>query len=188
MTPHPTPGTRAALPSTSRGLGQHFTSPKKKRNPRKSQTLVSIPGQAKKRQHLHDRLHDLLNHKKVHAPAACETSLDAAPEGSTPETETIRFMDVEEADGGEPSDHSPPMQRARVGNLFSHWKSVIPTMVRPYLEYLGETLGKPLPRHAPSLSACLRDCEKRSTNITCLYFDCKFPLRPMISDAVLNIH
>ena len=94
MTPKPAPGARAALPSTSRGLGQHFTSPKKKRNPRKSQTLVSIPGQAKKRQRLRDRLNDLLNHKKVHAPATCETSLDAAPEGSALEMDPIGFMDV----------------------------------------------------------------------------------------------
>ena len=176
MTPNPAPGTRAALPSTTRGLGQHFTSPKKKKNTRKTQTLVPFPGQAKKRQRLLDRLNNLLNHKVVHEPAGCETNLATAPEVSTPETETIGFMDVEEADDHEPTEHSPPMQHARVDHLFSHWKSVIPTMARPYLEYLGETLGKPLPRHASLLSACLRDCDKRSTNITCLYFDCKSSL------------
>ena len=31
MTPNPAPDTQAALPSTTRGLGQHFTSLKKKR-------------------------------------------------------------------------------------------------------------------------------------------------------------
>ena len=191
MTPNPAPGTRAALPSTTRGLGQHFTSPKKKKNPRKTQTLVSFPGQAKKRQRLLDRLNSLLNHKTVDEPAVCETFLDAAPEGLTPEMDPIGFMDVDNANNAnnadEPTKRCLPKQRARIDHLFSHWKSVIPTMVRPYLEYLGDTLGKPLPQHASSLSACLRNCEKRSTNITCLYFDCKFPLRPMIADAVLSI-
>ncbi|KAI6104059.1 hypothetical protein EV401DRAFT_1821443, partial [Pisolithus croceorrhizus] len=56
---------------------------------------------------------------------------------------------------------------------FSRWKSVIPTMVRPYLEYLSETLGKPLTQQVSSLSSCSQNCEKKLTNITCLYFDCK---------------
>ena len=68
--------------------------------------------------------------------------------------ETIEFMDVEEANDHELTEHTPPMQHAHVDHLFNHWKSVIPTMVRPYLEYLGETLGKPLPQHTSSLSAC----------------------------------
>jgi len=145
MTPNAAPGMWAALPSMTRGLGQHFTSLKKKKNARKTQTLVSFPGQAKKCQHLLDCLNNLLNHKVVHEPARCETDLATAPEVSTPEMETIGFMDVEEADDHEPTEHSPPMQHACVDHLFSHWKSVIPTMACPYLEYLGETLGKPLP-------------------------------------------
>ncbi|KIM60107.1 hypothetical protein SCLCIDRAFT_41377, partial [Scleroderma citrinum Foug A] len=54
---------------------------------------------------------------------------------------------------------------------FSHWKSIIPTIIHPYLEYLSETLGKLLAQHVSSLSACLQDCEKQSAVITCLYFD-----------------
>ena len=162
MTPNPAPSTRAALSSTTRGLGQYFTSPKKKKNPRKAQTLVSFPGQAKKRQRLLDRLNSL-NHKMIDEPSGCETCLDAAPKGLTPEMDPIGFMDVDDADDtDEPTKRCLPMQRARIDHLFSHWMSVIPMMVRPYLEYLGDTLGKLLPQHASSLSACLRDCEKRS--------------------------
>ena len=155
MAPKPAPGMQAALPSTTRGLGQHFTSPKKKKNPQKTQTLFSFPGQVKKHQHLLNHLNNLLNHKRVHEPAGCEMSLDTAPKGPTLEMETIEFMDVEEANDHELTEHAPPMQCARVNHLFNHWKSVIPTMVHPYLEYLGEPLGKPLPQHASSLSACL---------------------------------
>ncbi|KIM59894.1 hypothetical protein SCLCIDRAFT_1217341 [Scleroderma citrinum Foug A] len=89
MTPKPRPGTREALPSTTKGLGHHFTSPRKKRNPRKTQTLVSFPGQARRRQLLLDRLDDLLNHRTPCEPPGCEAGLDTAPESSTLETETI---------------------------------------------------------------------------------------------------
>ncbi|KIK16562.1 hypothetical protein PISMIDRAFT_113125, partial [Pisolithus microcarpus 441] len=59
---------------------------------------------------------------------------------------------------------------------FSSWKSIILTIVRPHLEYLSETLGKPLAQQMSSLSACSRNCDKRLTNITCLYFDCEHAL------------
>lgn len=188
MTPKPLPGTRGALPSTTKGLGHHFASPKKKKNPRKAQTLVSFPGLAIKRQHLLDHLDDLLNHRTACGPPGCEMGLDVAPESPTPETETIEIMDVEDTDDHAPTDHPPPIQWARVHHLFSHWKSVIPTLVRPHLEYLSETLGKPLPSHPSSLSICSCDCDKQSTNITCLYFDCKyFSLFPVSADTILNI-
>lgn len=111
---------------------------------------------------------------------------DVAPEGSITETEMIGTADVEETSTHKHTDHPPLMQWARLDHFFSNWQSVIPTIVRPYLEYLSETLGKPLAQHIPSLSACLQDCEKQPTSITCLYFDCEFLLCPASHDMILN--
>ncbi|KIK22668.1 hypothetical protein PISMIDRAFT_102081 [Pisolithus microcarpus 441] len=58
--------------------------------------------------------------------------------------------------------------------FFNSWKLVISTIVHPYMQYLSETVGKPLAQQVSLLSACSKDCDKRRTNITCLYFDCKF--------------
>ena len=176
MTPKPKPGTWGALPSTTNGLGIHFSSPRKKKNPQKTQTFVYFPGQALRHQCLLDHLDDLFNHKTACEPPGCEAGLDTAPESFTLEMETIGNMDVEETDDNERSEHPPPLQWARQDHLFSNWKSLIPTIVCPHLEYLSETLGKPLTGHASLLSACSRDCDKRPTKITCLYFDCKFLL------------
>ena len=174
-------------PQQNQGFGPTFYVSEKEKEPTKDSNSCFF-SRSSQGQRLLDRLNSLLNHKMIDEPAGCETCLDAAPEGLTPETDLIGFMNVDDADADESTKRYLPMQRARIDHLFSHWMSVIPMIVHPYLEYLGDTLGKPLPQHASSLSACLRDYEKRSTNITCLYFDCKFPLRPMIADAVLSIH
>ncbi|KAI6112818.1 hypothetical protein F5141DRAFT_1272645 [Pisolithus sp. B1] len=167
MTPKPKPGTQAALPSTTKGMGCHFTSPCKVRNPQKSQSYVSFPGQNSKQQRLLAHLDDLLNHKSTSVPPG-EPVPDTLPEDPTVDTETMVVTDTEET-----SDHESRRgpQRVRQDHFFSSWKLIIPTIVHPYLEYLSETLGKPLAQQISSLSACSRNCDKRLTNITCLYFD-----------------
>ena len=183
MVPKPKSGTRAALPSTTNGIGRHFSSPHKVKNPRKTQTFVSFPGQNSKCQRLLAHLDDLLSHKGAPQPSACETAPDAAPESSITEVEMMGI--VEEPSAHEHADR-PLTQSARLDHFFSNWKSIIPTIVRPYLEYLNETLGKPLTQHVSSLSACLQDCEKQSTHITGLYFDCQSLLCPAHGDIILN--
>ncbi|KAI6163355.1 hypothetical protein EDD17DRAFT_1693658 [Pisolithus thermaeus] len=165
MVLNPNPRTRAALSSTTKGMGHHFTSPRKVRNPRKTQTHVSFLGQNTKRHCLLAHLDDLLNHKS--APPSDEPTVDTLPEDSIVDMEIVVGTDMEETGDYE----HPTPQRVRHDHFFSRWKSVIPTMVRPYLEYLSETLGKPLTQQVSSLSSCSQNCEKKLTNITCLYFD-----------------
>ena len=98
----------------------------------------------------------------------------------------IGIVDVEETSAHEHADNLPLVQQARLDHFFSHWKSIIPTIVRPYLEYLSKTLGKPLAQHVSSLSTCLQDCEKQSAVITCLYFDCQFLLCILSDGMILN--
>ncbi|KAF8439952.1 hypothetical protein L210DRAFT_857438, partial [Boletus edulis BED1] len=43
--------------------------------------------------------------------------------------------------------------------LYHSWKSLIPTIVAPYLNYISRTLGKPLPASPRSISLCRHnDC------------------------------
>ncbi|KIK25365.1 hypothetical protein PISMIDRAFT_96876 [Pisolithus microcarpus 441] len=75
-------------------------------------------------------------------------------------------------DSEETSDCEHPVLQCTCHNhFFSSWKSVIPTIVHPYMQYLSEMLGKLLALQVSLLSACLQSCDKRLTNITCLYFD-----------------
>jgi len=91
---------------------------------------------------------------------------------------------VEEPSAHEHADR-PLTQSACLDHFFSNWKSIIPTIVCPYLEYLNETLGKLLTQHVSSLSTCLQDCEKQSTHITGLYFDCQSLLCPCYNHVQL---
>lgn len=105
----PKSGTRAALPSTTRGLGQHFTSPRRRRNVKKSQTLVEFPGRNLRRERLLARIEELRSHKHDSSQTAGPSILspemhaDALPmdDGSTP-MEFGEDIDV-------PDDHPHPV-------------------------------------------------------------------------------
>lgn len=157
MVPKPQPGTRGALPSTTTGMGRQFSSPRKVKNPRKTKTFVSFPGHSRRCQCLLAELNDLLHHKVECQPPASEM-IQEAPLNT--EVEMSGILDVGEASDYEQPD-PPLVQRARLDHFFSNWKSVIPTIVCPYLEYLSETLGKPVTRHVSPLSACSRVCSDK---------------------------
>ncbi|KIM58042.1 hypothetical protein SCLCIDRAFT_129208 [Scleroderma citrinum Foug A] len=58
--------------------------------------------------------------------------------------------------------------------LYNSWKSLIPTLVLPFLNYMSRTLGKPLPPCLPSILLCKQNnCERKITKILCLLFDCE---------------
>jgi len=188
MVPKPKDGTWAALPCTTKGFGHHFTSPRKVKNPRKTKTLVSFPGQEAKRQCLLTRLDDLLNHRVPGQPSTCEAIQDTSVENSIMDTEMMDSANVEEDANLECAYHPPPTQRACLDHFFNNWKAVIPTIVRPYLEYINKTLGKPTTEHVSSLSACSQDCtNKWVSNITCLYFDCQSLSCPINGDMLLTL-
>lgn len=96
--------------------------------------VMSFPGSENKHQHLFAQLDDLLNHRGAYQLSPCKMIPDVAPEGSITETEMIGTADVEETSAHKHTDHPPLMQWARLDHFFSNWQSVIPTIVRPYLE------------------------------------------------------
>ena len=170
---NPRPGTRGALPSTISGMGQHFTSPKRRRDKRKSQTEVVIPGQDAKRQRLHQRLDDLLNRKLPVMPPPPVTNdplLDAVIEDATGNTDPIQHVD----DDVNEEIHHNSTPSVATSRLYDNWHTVIPSIIQPYLQYLAETIGKPLTRPDATLIGCHRGCEPKRTSLLCLHFDCTF--------------
>lgn len=60
------PDTRAAQPSTSKGLGAHFMSPRGRLKRRHRYAIpVEVPGQDRKRQRLQSELNALLQHRNI---------------------------------------------------------------------------------------------------------------------------
>ncbi|KIM55135.1 hypothetical protein SCLCIDRAFT_48836, partial [Scleroderma citrinum Foug A] len=58
--------------------------------------------------------------------------------------------------------------------LYNSWRSLIPTLIEPLLEYTSRTLGKHLPPLLSTISFCKKcDCERRTARILCLLFDCE---------------
>lgn len=169
---HPWPGIRHALPSTMLGMGQHFSSPKKRWDKRKTQTIVTIPGQSAKRQQLLQQLNDLFDHK-MSSPLPSRTT-SPPPEGDV--TDALDGTMIQHP-GDEPvledttSDYPAPSIAASW--LYDSWTAVIPTIIEPFLQYLTEMIGKPLTSHDSVLFSChgTATCEPKHSSILCLYFD-----------------
>ncbi|KAG6369896.1 hypothetical protein JVT61DRAFT_13361 [Boletus reticuloceps] len=172
------PGTRASQPSTSHGIGQHFTSPRRARTRLKSSTPVIIPGRARKRELLLNRLQTLLSQRgpnPLHHPRTPSPSLAVG-------TKQDQTVDTFSADFDGADDHanievvpdqppSRPVRRNIQANQYQKWRSTIPTLIEPYLAYLEHTLGKPVPPPAPILSNCQMSCETKKTELVALYYD-----------------
>ena len=185
---HPPPGTRHALPSTSFGMGHHFSSPQKRRQKKKTQTNVVIPGQLAKRQRLLQHLNELLND---------ESPLPLPSATSPPSPEDIDVdisVDIPtiQPPTDEPSfKHIPDslVPNVTVGRLYDTWTMVIPTIVESYLQYMTETVGKPITSHDTPLFDCHGCCEPKRSSLLCLYFDCAsinpIPVQMLMSFQVL---
>lgn len=176
----PTPGTRSALPSTSKGLGIHFSSPRKARNPKKTQTFVNIPGRETKRQRLLTHLDDLLQKRPADAPAhnggSIPEAATSAPESPVHDDAPLDYNFPD--DVLDPPDTTPTSVSTATrasSNRYENWKKTIPTLIPLFLSYLSRTLGKPTsaPSNTP-LSCCRGDCDVKKTQIIALYHDCEF--------------
>ncbi|KAG1719944.1 hypothetical protein EDD22DRAFT_1027885, partial [Suillus occidentalis] len=182
---------------TSMGLGHHFVSPKKSRDPKKTQTLVHIPGVNSQHQRLLDEMAALM--KPQH-------STTGIPSSKVTQGETQAPMDIDYNAGHDDNDLSyvyddddhfanaapqpdegalcptdvPKVDLGRhrilpdkmAINLYNAWKVLIPTLVDPHLKYSARTHGHALPEVHPVISACAgRRCSQRQFSIVCLFFD-----------------
>lgn len=171
---------RGSLVSASTGVGQHFSTPPRKRDKRKTQIIAHIPGQSTKRARLLSELTALLEHPSQTAtPQSISTS--SMPDGNiqADTTFTSEFTDEIASDihwhEASPRSSDAPHRRDPTDSssrLSKRWQNVIPTIVGPYVKYLTQTLGKPLVTSNTVLSGCSREpCERKRASIVCLYFD-----------------
>jgi len=171
-------------------MGRHFTSPRKARDKKKSRTTVSVPGHASKRQKLLDELGDLLTAQ----PSGLKPSLNSGVEAASP---IHRPEELPEALQMEPEDMlftfddedkscDATEERVRTAcpttrsiSMCAGWKSLIPTIVDPFLKYSAAALGQPLVALGSRISSCTSNCqEQKLTTVLCLFFDRK-ELQPL---------
>ena len=133
----PTPGTCSALPSTSKGLGIHFSSPCKARNPKKTQTFVNIPGCETRHQRLLTHLDDLLQKWPANTPAhnggSIPEAVTSAPESPIHDDAPLDYNFPE--DILDPSDTTPTsvsIATRASSNHYENWKKTIPTLIPPF--------------------------------------------------------
>ena len=126
-----------------------------------------------KRQRLHQRLDDLLNRKLPVMPPPPVTNdplLDAVIEDATGNTDPIQHVD----DDVNEEIHHNSTPSVATSRLYDNWRTVIPSIIQLYLQYLAETIGKPLTRPDATLIGCHGGCEPKRTSLLCLHFDCTF--------------
>ncbi|KAI9455389.1 hypothetical protein HD554DRAFT_2240444 [Boletus coccyginus] len=73
--------------------------------------------------------------------------------------------------------------------LCTSWKTVIPTLIHPYLHYISQTLGKPLLPFSFAITLCYRSqCTRKPVNILCLLFNHNlFPTAPLQPHMAISI-
>ena len=183
----PKPGTRRAQPVTH-GLGKHFESPRRPRDKTRTNAIVHVPGQASKRRYALARLAQLQSTTAADTFESCDHEPDSTDIPWEKDVVDDSVMDEEYV----PSDTDYNMQdgepdigetRATTSNrriipdppaqrLYSNWRSLIPTLIVPFLNYTSRTRGKPLPTFLPYISLCKQnDCERKVNKVLCLLFD-----------------
>jgi len=150
----PKPGTRRAQLVTH-GLGQHFESPRRSRDKTRSNTTINVPGQASKRRYALARLAQLQSTTAADTSESCdhesystdfpwenEAIDDFVMDEEYVPSDTDYTMQDGEPDIGETQPTisnrriipDPPAER-----LYGSWKSLIPTLVLPFLNYTSRT-------------------------------------------------
>lgn len=175
--------TRAQQPFTS-GLGLLFSTPKKKRrNKKKDNTFVQPIGETKRRAELEARLLQLQQgvtslDNPPHLPHT-DIAVDPVHDDSTPEPDfnTSLPFPIHVADD-EPS-HSKQLVPRRITpgdaatRLYERWASVLPTLIAPWLAYVGQSFAKVPTRVTHLESQCNRMCDKKINRVQCLFQDCE---------------
>jgi hypothetical protein len=172
------------------GLGQHFVSPRKARDKRKTQTLVALPGAELKRRHLLVQMQCLMDPTSSQTVCPPCTTL-GSPSGEADNMNIPNDFDFtgvkdqtsEEVFSERRTDiEASPRKWCILPNkstdtLYANWQKLIPTLIDPQLSYYARTLGQALEKTHNVISACgTHTCAHKRTNMLCLFFDSKYLL------------
>ncbi|KAG1727949.1 uncharacterized protein EDB91DRAFT_1239464 [Suillus paluster] len=173
-----------SIPAPTRGaqwvsseLGQHFVSPKKPRDKKKTQKHVELPGVQAKHHQLQARMHQLMGPEpkqtEVHAAVETISQADAFADIHIPDPD---FEISSEPPFDVPAEESQTKCRIlpdkATDSLYSSWQTLIPSLAKPHLKYSERTLATALDITPNVISACATlSCPQKHTSITCLFFD-----------------
>jgi len=167
---------------TAPGFGNHFVSPTKVRDPKKTTTRVVVPGQAAKHQKLLAKLKALqnpiepllddTNHPQSQDIESYAADIDCV--GQEPDSD-LRMTDPP----NHPTNDQPPTaHKSRLIHdttplrLYDSWKGLIRSLVHPFLEYLTVSTTCVHPPTGDIRSTCpSTTCALKTTNMTVLFFD-----------------
>ena len=181
---HPTRANQKTRP----GFGQHFTSPIKARDPRKTTTqFTGIPGQAIKHQNFLARLKALQkvtgaipkDAESTQSPGIESCSSDAGPDYSSQEPNHIdlAYPGPPDLPDNPEEDTSCANSRCVMPNATAHclyntWNGLIRTLVHPFLEYITVSTACVHPPTGDIKSTCnIATCVLKTVDITTLFFD-----------------
>ncbi|KAG2739058.1 hypothetical protein P692DRAFT_20756820 [Suillus brevipes Sb2] len=167
------------------GLGQHFVSPRKARDKRKTQTLVALPGAQLKRRHLLAQMQRLMDPTSSQTVCSPRTTL-GSPSGEADDMNIPNDFDFagaedqtsEEVFSERRTDIEASPRKRRIlpdkstDTLYANWQKLVPTLIDPQLSYYARTLGQALEKTHDVISACgTHTCAYKRTNMLCLFFD-----------------
>ena len=171
--------TRSSQPITTKGLGWHFTSPRKPQNKKKSSNTLPIPGQAFKWQKLLNELNDLLE-AWTSEPLSSGIAEAVSPllqpeellESSPTEPEDISFIDDDQPCSATVEWTCISCHTTSSISMYAGWKALIPIIINPFLKYTAAMLGQLLVTLGSRLHSCTLQClEQKLTLILCLFLD-----------------
>jgi hypothetical protein len=179
--------TRARQPTTG-GLGVHFVSPVKRRDKRKTTTVVQIPGHRLKRKTLLRELRALMHQSSPSPPLGdpfdSSMPLDTADDDNPNMPDAANVHDADNMhDAAAHNQHmilesNDTVMRRITPNeeaysLYDRWTSLLPSLVDSLLSYDKTSMGN-LVYHPASIivhSCSVSSCSRKTTHMTSLYFD-----------------
>ncbi|EGN94802.1 hypothetical protein SERLA73DRAFT_77540 [Serpula lacrymans var. lacrymans S7.3] len=149
--------------SVSTGLGRHLVSPRKPRGKRKSQVLFKMPFQDSKRRELLANLERLMKGEEPEPkPQPSSTNHVKTEEDSTLDIFGRWYKLLKR----------PKTLELSAKRLHGSWKRLIPTLIRPQLDYRARTFGKTVDAPLETLSLCTKRCSPhKRVPVICLFFD-----------------
>ncbi|KAG6887512.1 hypothetical protein C0992_011981 [Termitomyces sp. T32_za158] len=158
--------TRAQQPTTQ-GLGNHFSSPRKRRNKKKTTTLVQPLARETDIQRLRAKVEELKRQalrKKSPLPTITSTNEECQLSFNTDDSETLS-IDESNPFPQEPSAifastklEDRPLRRTlpndSAKNLYSSWADALTRLITPLLEYISKSMGKVPERVVKLESTC----------------------------------
>jgi hypothetical protein len=164
-------------------LGKHMSSPAKPRDKRRNNTIVRPTGQETRRKHLLKMIEDL---KAPNIQTSGNANADDLSDGIFPEIpmdvddSTPPPPDLQIVEGPilKPKPSQPAKTPRRIlpddtaFRLYTAWKTVLPELLQPYLRYKTLSTGSVVQPSANIRSKCAAsDCEFKTSNVTCIYYD-----------------